>query len=347
MVEAAFDVIPYADIKGSWKKLGSGSFGNVYKGSYLGIDVAIKEVLPSTDYDVGKYFEREYRLMKEARHPNVVLYLGLSRAPDGRIFIVSEFVEGGNLRTYIYDKSKPLPWSLRISFATDICRALAYLHARKCIHRDLKGENLLITSNLRIKVTDFGFARIAARNDMESKRLTFCGTDAYMSPEIQLGTPFDLPTDVYSLGIILAEISARRLADDTHFARSAPSFSIDPDEVRRSVNPGCPEAFANLIVDCLRDNPAERPPVIDVLERLRVIEAEVVARPENKDMHIGSIKFLSKGRKAGQAPRIPSFSSFTLSHTDGDHDPEDELAEAVLGLAEVDIINENGTSLSE
>lgn len=131
--------------------MGSGSFGNVYKGNlslsflsgitpkycsvylgiYLGIDVAIKEVLPSTDYDVGKYFEREYRLMKEARHPNVVLYLGLSRAPDGRIFIVSEFVEGGNLRTYIYDKSKPFPWSLRMSFATDICRALAYLHARK------------------------------------------------------------------------------------------------------------------------------------------------------------------------------------------------------------------------
>ncbi|KAJ7890241.1 kinase-like domain-containing protein, partial [Mycena leptocephala] len=62
------------------------------------------------------------------------------------------------------------------SFATDIARALAYLHARKCIHRDLKGENLLVTSNGRLKLTDFGFARIAARNDEESKRLTFCGT---------------------------------------------------------------------------------------------------------------------------------------------------------------------------
>lgn len=83
-------------------------------GTYLGIDVAIKEVLPSNDYDVAKYFEREWRLMKsvlhrcfssinthislrECRHPNVVLYLGLSRAPepDGRIFIISEFVENG------------------------------------------------------------------------------------------------------------------------------------------------------------------------------------------------------------------------------------------------------------
>ncbi|KAG5219777.1 kinase domain-containing protein [Salix suchowensis] len=96
--------------------------------SYLGIEVAIKEVLPSTEYDVAKYFEREWRLMKEARHPNVVLYLGLSRAPDpdGRIFIISEFIENGNLRSYIFDKTKPFPWRLRISFATDIARALAY-----------------------------------------------------------------------------------------------------------------------------------------------------------------------------------------------------------------------------
>ena len=106
-------------------------------GTYLGIDVAIKEVLPSTEYDVSKYFEREWRLMKECRHPNVVLYLGLSRAPDGRIFIVSEYIENGNLRSYIYDKKKPFPWRLRLSFATDIVRALAYLHARKVSPRSV------------------------------------------------------------------------------------------------------------------------------------------------------------------------------------------------------------------
>ncbi|KAF9441934.1 tyrosine protein kinase, partial [Macrolepiota fuliginosa MF-IS2] len=137
-----FDVIPFSDIQGDWKKLGAGSFGNVYKGSYLGIDVAIKEVLPSKDYDVAKYFEREWRLMKECRHPNICLFIGLSRAPDpdNRIFIISEFIENGNVRLYVHDKHKPFPWRLRLSFAIDVARALAYLHARKCIHRDLKGE---------------------------------------------------------------------------------------------------------------------------------------------------------------------------------------------------------------
>jgi len=123
----------------------------------------------------------------------------------------------GNLRIYIYDKTKPFLWRLRVSFATDIARALAYLYARRCIHRDLKGENSLITPNGRLKITDFGFARIAARNADEVKRLTFCGTNSYLSPEILLGEEFDLPTDVYSLGVIFSEILARKLADDVTF----------------------------------------------------------------------------------------------------------------------------------
>jgi LIM domain kinase 1 len=104
-----------------------------------------------------------------------------------------------------------------MSILTDIARALAYLHARRCIHRDLKGENLLLTANMRVKITDFGFARIAARNAEETRRLTFCGTDSYMSPEILMGEEFDLPTDVFSMGVIFCEVIARRLADDNVF----------------------------------------------------------------------------------------------------------------------------------
>ncbi|TBU30942.1 kinase-like protein [Dichomitus squalens] len=339
----AFDVIPFEDIKGDWKKLGSGSFGNVYKGNYLGIDVAIKEVLPSNDYDVAKYFEREWRLMKEARHPNVVLYLGLSRAPDGRIFIISEFIENGNLRMYIHDKTKPFPWRLRMSFATDIARALAYLHARKCIHRDLKGENLLVTANCRLKITDFGFARIAARNEEESKRLTFCGTDSYMSPEILLGNEFDLPTDIFSLGVIFCEILARKLADDHTFRRTPPLFNIDEDEVRRLASPGCPPPFIQLALDCLVQVPSQRPTTREILDRLRGIEAEVLARPSEDDIHLGTVKFMSGMRRPGAAPRIPSFgmgvgpqANSKLATADSD-DSDDEFAAAVEGLSKLDL----------
>ncbi|RPD60765.1 kinase-like protein [Lentinus tigrinus ALCF2SS1-7] len=345
----AFDVIPYEDIKGDWKKLGSGSFGNVYKATYLGIDVAIKEVLPSNDYDVAKYFEREWRLMKEARHPNVVLYLGLSRAPDGRIFIISEFIENGNLRMYIHDKTKPFPWRLRMSFATDIARALAYLHARKCIHRDLKGENLLVTANCRLKITDFGFARIAARNEEESKRLTFCGTDSYMSPEILLGNEFDLPTDIFSLGVIFCEILARKLADDHTFRRTPPLFNIDEDEVRRLASPGCPPAFITLALECMNQVPSKRPTTREILDRLREIEGEVLARPSEDDIHLGTVKFMTGMRRPGAAPRIPSFgmgvgrtpsvqnaAKANAGHS-SDEDSDEEFAAAVEGLSELNL----------
>jgi LIM domain kinase 1 len=310
--------------------------------------------------------------LRESRHPNVVLYLGLSRAPDpdGRIFIISEFIENGmrsrvslfiylllpsgNLRQYIHDKSKPLPWRLRLSFATDIARALAYLHARKCIHRDLKGENLLLTANGRLKITDFGFARIAARTQEESRRLTFCGTDAYMSPEILLGYEFDLPTDIFSMGVILAEIAARRLADDTHFARSAPSFTIDTDEVRSLANSGCPPEFIQLAIDCISGEPSTRPTTRVILDRLRIIEAEVLARPDETEVHTGSIKFMTGHRRHHAAPRIPSFgegigkgirSSSTQEPQLSEEESDDELSDAVTRLESVTII-ENGVPVT-
>lgn len=128
---------------------------------------------------VDKYFARECKLLAECRHPNIVQYLGLCLAPgtSRRILIISEYLTNGNLRGFIYHDDIPFPWRLRISFGIDVARAMTYLHARNCLHRDLKGENLLLTELNRVKVCDFGFARIAARNEEEMRRMSYCGTD--------------------------------------------------------------------------------------------------------------------------------------------------------------------------
>ena len=198
-----------------------------------------------------------------------------------------------------------------------------------------------MTSNGRLKITDFGFARIAARNAEESKRLTFCGTDAYMSPEIMLGLEFGLATDVFSLGIIFCEIAARKLADEYTFKRVAPRFEIDTEEVKRKVNSGCPEDFTKLALDCLAEEPAQRPDVMTILARLAVIEAEVFNRPEEaEDAHVGSVKFMGGAKRPGMAPRIPSFGMGVGKHlkTNGrnpssgsseDSEDEEEVIEAL------------------
>lgn len=179
---------------------------------------------------------------RECRHPNIVQFIGLCLAPPAppeylpslqhwdedkkdqsstsqipvkpsrrRILIISEYLPNGNLRSHIANTRLEFGWRLRLSFSVDVARAIAYLHARNCLHRDLKGENLLITENDRIKVCDFGFARIAARNEEEMKRMSYCGTDGYMSPSILLGEEFGLETDIFSLGERFSESHAKLL----------------------------------------------------------------------------------------------------------------------------------------
>lgn len=129
-----------------------------------------------------------------------------------------------------------------------------------------------------------------------------------MSPEILLGNEFDLPTDIYSLGVIFCEISSRKLADDNTFKRSAPGFAIDQDEIRGLASPGCPPALIKLCTDCLADEPSQRPTTREVLDRLREIEAEVLSRPsEADDLHVGTVKFMTGMKRPSPAPRIPSF----------------------------------------
>ena len=212
-----------------------------------------------------------------------------------------------------------------------------------------------MTANGRLKITDFGFARIAARNKEESRRLTFCGTDAYMSPEILLGLEFDLPTDIFSLGIILAEIASRHLADGSHFARSAPSFAVDVEEVRRMANTGCPPEFTQLAIECIAEDPAARPTTRVILDRVRAIEAEVLARPEERDMHhTGSIKFMTGDRRHPPAPRIPSFGQGFGENIRVNTSPEpylsggdsdEELSDALSRLESVTVV-ENGVPLA-
>ncbi|PLW36398.1 hypothetical protein PCASD_13715 [Puccinia coronata f. sp. avenae] len=370
-----FDVIKFEDLsmESTWVKLGEGSFGKVYKAQYLGLPIAIKEIIPRTDYDVEKYFARECKIIREARHPNIVQYIGLCLAPPpmdtnpndfsddqsedeflygkkkprvnlrkARVLIISEFVPKGNLRSYLNSRStmtnpQPLTWRLRVSFAIDIARAVAYLHERKCLHRDLKLDNCLLTENFRVKLCDFGLARFEARNPEEVRQLSFCGTDGYMSPEILRGLPFDLSTDVYSLGIIFCElISMKRagacasssICDESAFLqRAPPRYSIKSSDINsllETQDVGCPTSFIELSLRCTQVDAQLRPTLKEILSALDSIE-EVIIREERQKLldgddgaqsekgtipSVGSMKFVKSNIKLigkQSFKRIPSF----------------------------------------
>lgn len=192
------------------------------------------------------------------------------------------------------------------------------------MHRDLKGENLLITANERIKVCDFGFARIAARNEDEMRRISYCGTDGYMSPEILMGVDFSLPSDIFSLGVIFCELTSRKLVDSETYKRQMPGFGLDSDEIREMATEGCPTRFIQLAIDCVDEDPSARPDMREIIKRLRDIEQEVVQNEKEKEAayNVGSLRGSSinavlgskrKGGKENRAtrpggpPRLPSF----------------------------------------
>ncbi|KAF9279311.1 hypothetical protein BGZ68_007992 [Mortierella alpina] len=271
--------IQWADLK-TFDIIGSGSFGRVFHGDLLGTEVAIKECVRSDSKAFDeKYFKREVDILKQSRHPNIVQFMGICKRKK-RFYIVTEFLPLGNLRRWIQDDTKEFGWDTRISFAIDISLALAYLHHKNIIHRDLKGENLLISENMRIKVCDFGFSRVEAKDDDEMRRISYCGTDGYMAPEILLGEDFDCSVDVFSFGVVLAEMMARHVVDSQHFQRQSPDMHVSPDEILFRAQKGCPLELGELAIHCVQPLPENRPKLQQIVERLTAIE--------NVDIHVGT-----------------------------------------------------------
>ncbi|CAM9245279.1 unnamed protein product, partial [Phaeothamnion confervicola] len=190
--------------------VGAGSFAEVRRGSYRGTPVAIK-TLKQVDEQSLQRFKAEILLMKDLRHPNIVLLIGASWK-TGRLMMVTEFFERGNLADILNDRALVLTWQThKYRMLTDIVRGMGYLHSARyydqstrsyqsCImHRDLKPQNMLVTATLGIKITDFGEARLIDSD----YTMTQVGTLLYIAPEIVRGDHYDEKCDVYSFAIVL------------------------------------------------------------------------------------------------------------------------------------------------
>ena len=203
--------------------LGAGGMGEVYRArdTRLGRDVAIK-VLPKTlahDTDSLWRFEREARTIAALNHPNILGIHDIGTL-DGAPFLVSEFLEGQTLREKIL--SGPLLLRHVIEYALGIAEALASAHEKGIVHRDLKPENVFLTRDGRIKVLDFGLAKLVRTEENHETAVTLTddktlpgmvmGTVGYMSPEQVRGEPVDPRSDIFSFGSVLYEMLTRKRA---------------------------------------------------------------------------------------------------------------------------------------
>src|ERR671932_218423 len=188
------------------RKLGSGGMANVYlaEDEDLGRRVAIKIMSDryADDDTFSERFRREAKAAAALSHPNIVSIYDRGQA-NGTPYIAMEVIEGRSLKELVLSRG-PLPVDQAVDFTKQILAALRFAHRNGIIHRDIKPHNILVGSENRLKVTDFGIARAGASQMTEVGSIM--GTAQYLSPEQAKGTPVDQRSDIYSLGIVLYEL---------------------------------------------------------------------------------------------------------------------------------------------
>jgi len=248
--------------------LGAGGMGEVYRArdSRLGRDVALK-VLPSHlagDSEMRARFEHEARAIAAISHPNIMAIHELAIVDDRSIAVV-ELLEGENLRARI--ARGRIPWRDAVELAAHVADGLAAAHAKGIIHRDVKPENVFITTDGSPKVLDFGLARTEPAMAAVAAATTFIatepgrvlGTVGYMAPEQVRGEPADPATDVFGLGCTILEM----LTGDRPFVRATPADSLaallnEPAPNLLLLGLDVPPRLADIVAHCLEKDRAHR-----------------------------------------------------------------------------------------
>ncbi|KAJ1919420.1 hypothetical protein H4219_002012 [Mycoemilia scoparia] len=253
------DEINYQDLK-LIRKIGSGGFKDCYEGTYNDGPVAIGEIrIGDFSADDFREIKHEISVLKQLRHENIVRFIGVCTNLS-HLCIVTELCGNGDLFDYMRKTQKPTFGQLMM-YMHDIALGVSYLHTRRpsVIHRDLKSMNILISSDNRAKINDFGLARIRPR--MNTMVHTACGTPNWQAPEFWASRPS------YTEKV---DILQNRYYPDFNTTNLTLPWTVRDHGYRPPLTKiqKYPKELLNLIQEMWAQNPKERPPMTQVVERL-------------------------------------------------------------------------------
>ena len=250
--------------------IGAGGMGEVYRAhdSRIGRDVAIK-VLPTeyaADAERLRRFEQEARASGALNHPNVLTLYDVGTAAD-RPYLVMELLDGETLRDRIGRGALTPPRACEV--AADVARGLAAAHAKGIVHRDLKPENIMVTRDGRVKILDFGIAKLKApvptpdgrtvTTPLRTLAETVMGTAGYMAPEQVRGLPADERADIFALGAILFEmLTGRRAFDRPSQVETLNAILHDDPPPLEGTAALVPPAVERIVRRCVEKEPDAR-----------------------------------------------------------------------------------------
>ncbi len=252
------------------EQIGAGGMGVVYRGhdERLDRDVAIKVLAEevATDPDRLARFEREARAVAKLNHPNILAIHDFG-TEDGVAYAVMELLEGESLREVI--STDRLTVGKSVEYTRAIADGLAAAHEKGIVHRDLKPENVFLTRDGRIKILDFGLAKLhLPEQDLATETPTatletqpggLLGTVAYMAPEQVRGLPADDRSDIFAVGVVLYEmLTGHRPFGGSSSLETAAAILKEDAEPISAVSPTVPPALGGVVAQCLEKRPEDR-----------------------------------------------------------------------------------------
>jgi tRNA A-37 threonylcarbamoyl transferase component Bud32 len=241
------------------EEVGSGGMSTIYRGEQTALDrpVAIKELRAplAADEEMALRFEREAKASAALSHQNIVQIFDFIRK-GGNAYIVMEYVDGVDLARVLRETGR-LPVRLALTIGYQVCLALEHAHRRGLVHRDVKPSNVMISTEGRVKLMDFGIAH--NRKETLTQPGAFLGTPAYMSPEQVMGASLGPASDVFSFGILLFELvsGVRPFVDDDSGSIGQKITEGRFPDPRRAA-PALPRGAARLLRTCLQTKPDRR-----------------------------------------------------------------------------------------
>ncbi|KAL3672203.1 hypothetical protein V7S43_002865 [Phytophthora oleae] len=287
--EVALRRVPFVDVS-LVRQITFGAYGEVWLGRVRADIVAVKRLTRERRRQVNELevFASEIQLMAKLKHPNVLGLSGVAWNTLENMLLIMEYMDRGDLQHVLQYHSQPrsdsvdeFSWaSHKAKIARDAVCGLEYLHSLKpiVVHRDLKSKNVLISGNYAAKLSDFGVSRL--RHDQETMT-SGVGTAYWTAPEVLAGHKYSEKADIYSLGVVLAELDtgelpffdARTSDGDKMEAIHILSLVVS-GELQPSFSLECPEDVRKLALACLNPEPESRPSAQEVLNELnRLLES--------------------------------------------------------------------------